>query len=229
MLAGILLKLGGVGIARVLAFTSLDSRKVMELCKSLGIWGGVLAGLVCLRETDLKRLVAYSSVRHIRFVVVGLLRIKELGWCGARILIISHGLRSSGMFFLVNTVYKKQGSRRILICGGLLRVLPGIAFWWFVGTIFSGGCPPSASLVREILVVCRRIGDRGLVVGSMGLVIFLRIAYGFYLYGRVSHGRVSGRVGPFVGSDIMRKLVCFLHFIPLVMLTLSIERLRALG
>ena len=182
-----------------------------------------MAGFVCLRETDLKSLVAYSSVSHMRFVVVGLLRLKELGWWGARVIMIAHGLRSSGMFYLVNSVYKKHRSRRLLLCGGLLRVAPGMVLWWFCGVTLSRGVPPSASLVGEILILCGGISRSFLLSLRMMVVMFLGLCYGLYLYGAVIHGSPYLCVNPGVKGDSVRKMVRFLHFVPLGLLTFVIE------
>jgi len=112
---------------RVLSFTELRGGLVLDFFSAWALWGGVLTGLVCLRELDLKRLIAYRSVSHISLVIAGILRLSRAGWAGACVIMVAHGLASSGLFFIGNRIYVKYGSRRLLVCRGLLGLAPGIA------------------------------------------------------------------------------------------------------
>ena len=89
--------------------------------------GGVLVSLICLRQTDLKALIAYSSVAHMGIVLGGLITITYWGLCGSYTLIIAHGLCSSGLFRIANMSYERLGSRRIFINRGLLNFIPRLA------------------------------------------------------------------------------------------------------
>jgi NADH-ubiquinone oxidoreductase chain 4 len=86
-----------------------------------------LVSLICLRQIDLKALVAYSSVAHISLVIGGLIVFMSWGWGFSYTLIIAHGLCSSGLFFLVNLFYERLGSRRLVINKGILRFIPRIS------------------------------------------------------------------------------------------------------
>ena len=83
--------------------------------------------LICLRQTDLKALIAYSSVAHIGIVLAGLITLTYMGICGSYTLIIAHGLCSSGLFCLANISYERMGSRSILINKGILNFIPSMA------------------------------------------------------------------------------------------------------
>lgn len=94
---------------------------------SVSLVGGALVSFICLRQTDTKSLVAYSSVAHMRLVIAGIMVGSNTGLVGSLTLIIAHGLCSSGIFCLTNIVYERTGSRNIIICKGLLQIIPSIA------------------------------------------------------------------------------------------------------
>jgi NADH-ubiquinone oxidoreductase chain 4 len=90
------------------------------------LFGGFLIGLVCLRQVDLKSLIAYSSVVHMGIVLGGLMTLNSWGFCGCYLIIIGHGLCSSGLFCLSNIIYERLGSRRLIINKGLICLMPRI-------------------------------------------------------------------------------------------------------
>lgn len=87
-----------------------------------------MVSLICMRQTDLKSLIAYSSVAHIGIVIGGIITMNYWGFCGSFTLIIAHGLCSSGLFCLANITYERLGSRRLLIGRGLLGLIPRMSF-----------------------------------------------------------------------------------------------------
>lgn len=91
--------------------------------------GGFLVSLICLRQIDLKSLVAYSSVAHISLVIAGLITLMRWGWGFSYSIMVAHGLCSSGLFFLVNLFYERLGSRRLLINKGIMLFFPRITIW----------------------------------------------------------------------------------------------------
>jgi NADH-ubiquinone oxidoreductase chain 4 len=129
ILAGVLLKLGGYGLLRVFNLLTSLGMKFNFVWIGISLVGGCLVSFVCLRQTDLKALVAYSSVAHIGLVLGGLMTLNYWGVCGAFTLIIAHGLCSSGLFCLTNISYERLGSRRLIINKGLLNFIPRIALW----------------------------------------------------------------------------------------------------
>lgn len=126
ILAGIMLKLGGYGLLRVFSFLQFIGLKYNFFWIRIRLVGGVLIRLVCLRQTDLKRLIAYSSVAHMGIVLRGLITLRYWGLCGSYTLMIAHGLCSSGLFCLANISYERLGSRSLLINRGLLNFIPSI-------------------------------------------------------------------------------------------------------
>lgn len=124
---------------------------------TIRILGGAVVRFVCLRQTDTKSLVAYSSVAHMSLVIGGIIVGSKTGASGCLALIIAHGLCSSGMFCLTNIVFERTSTRNILICKGFLQVMPSMALWWFLLCICNIAAPPSVNLIREILLINRLI------------------------------------------------------------------------
>lgn len=127
ILAGVLLKLGGYGLLRV---SKILYKYISSYCfwvVVLSIIGGVLISLNCLRQRDIKLLIAYSSVRHMGLFLRGALTFSMWGVSRALGIMLAHGLCSSGLFFLVGVVYERVGSRRLLLGKGILHFLPKIA------------------------------------------------------------------------------------------------------
>lgn len=126
ILAGVLLKLGGYGLIRFLVFFDASSL-IFEAVVGLRLWGGFMVRLSCLRQTDIKLLVASSSVVHMGSCIGGLFVLREIGHKGCVGLIVAHGLCSSGLFYLVNLVYERRHRRSMLLRKGLLNLIPSIS------------------------------------------------------------------------------------------------------
>jgi len=126
ILAGLILKLGGYGLLRVIIL--FDVNFINKGVMMLRLIGGVLVSLVCLRQIDIKSLVAYSSVAHIGLVISGVITINSWGFTGALVVIVAHGLTSSGLFCLANCSYERIERRVLLINKGILNIIPIISF-----------------------------------------------------------------------------------------------------
>lgn len=215
VLAGILLKLGGYGLIRVLPFFRLKRGVLRELVVRLSLWGGVFIRLMCLRQIDIKLLVACSSVVHIRGCIRGLFVFRELGYKGVVGIIVAHGLCSSGLFYLVNVVYERTIRRRIIIRKGLLNIMPVMSLWWFLVLSCNIAAPPSLNLLREIFLIIRLIRWSGVSIVSLGLISFFRGAYCIYLYSFSQHGKSLFGAGRFRSGKIVEYLVVVNHWIPM--------------
>jgi len=125
----VLLKLGGYGLIRVLPLFGEINKNLSWLWVRVSLVGGVVVRLMCLRQVDIKALIAYSSVAHIGLVLSGLVVFGWWGLNGAVIVIVGHGLCSSGLFCLANMVYERVGRRSLLVSKGLINFIPSIALW----------------------------------------------------------------------------------------------------
>nr|QVT11125.1 NADH dehydrogenase subunit 4 [Rhagoletis pomonella]QVT11138.1 NADH dehydrogenase subunit 4 [Rhagoletis pomonella] len=223
ILAGIMLKLGGYGLLRVLFFLQLSNVKYNYIWISISLIGGVLISLVCLRQTDLKALIAYSSVAHMGIVLGGLMTLSYWGLCGAYILMISHGLCSSGLFCLANMTYERLGSRSLLINKGLLNFMPSMTLWWFLLSSCNMAAPPSLNLLGEISLLNSIVSWSWLTMISLSLLSFFSAAYTLYLYAYSQHGKGFSGVYSFSGGKIREYFILMLHWFPLNLLILKSE------
>lgn len=221
ILAGVLLKLGGYGLIRVFRLIQLIGLKINLLWVRIRLFGGILIRLICFFQTDIKSLIAYSSVAHIRIVIVGIITISYWGIRGAYLLIISHGLCSSGLFCLANVVYERVGSRRILINKGLINFIPRIALWWFLLRACNMAAPPSINLLREIRLFNRIIGWSNYSILVLILLSFFRAGYTIYLYSYRQHGKFYRRLYGVRSGRIREYLLIFLHWLPLLLLIIK--------
>jgi len=223
ILAGILLKLGGYGLLRVFSFISLLGIKYNFIWIGIRIIGGVLVSLICLRQMDLKALIAYSSVAHMGIVLSGIITISLWGFCGAYTLIIAHGLCSSGLFCLANISYERLNSRSLLINKGLINFIPRITFWWFLLSASNMAAPPTLNLLGEISLLNRIVSWSWVSIFGLSLISFFRAAYSLYLYAYSQHGKLYSTIFSYSGGYLREFLLLFLHWFPLNLLILKSE------
>lgn len=119
-----------------------------------------MARFVCLQQTDMKCIIAYSSVTHMALIIVGSLRNTSMGEWGSLGVMLSHGLTSSGLFALAGLNYDKLHSRSLFLQKGLLSIHPKIALLWFLLIRTNMSVPPSINLIRELIIIPRVISLR---------------------------------------------------------------------
>lgn len=127
ILAGIILKLGGYGLIRLIVMFTFIGIKINIFFISLSLVGGFYVSLVCLRQRDMKSLIAYSSVSHIGLVLSGIITINYWGMCGSLTIMVAHGLCSSGLFCLANICYERFFRRSLYINKGLINIIPSLS------------------------------------------------------------------------------------------------------
>nr|YP_009114939.1 NADH dehydrogenase subunit 4 [Acroneuria hainana]AIX03644.1 NADH dehydrogenase subunit 4 [Acroneuria hainana] len=223
ILAGVLLKLGGYGllrIFRVLAYSGLSFNFVWV---GVSLVGGVLVSLVCLRQTDLKALVAYSSVAHMGIVLGGLMTLTTWGFSGAFTLMIAHGLCSSGLFCLANIAYERLGSRSLLINKGLMNFMPSMTLWWFLLSSCNMAAPPSLNLLSEVGLLNSLVGWTWVTMVMLSFLSFFSAAYTLYLYSYSQHGKIYSGAYSCAMGYAREYLLLFLHWFPLNLLIMSSE------
>nr|YP_010025554.1 NADH dehydrogenase subunit 4 [Sarcophaga pauciseta]QOQ35853.1 NADH dehydrogenase subunit 4 [Sarcophaga pauciseta] len=221
ILAGIMLKLGGYGLLRVFSFLQFMGLKFNFIWVSISLVGGVLVSLICLRQTDLKALIAYSSVAHMGIVLAGLMTMTYYGICGSYTLMIAHGLCSSGLFCLANISYERLGSRSLLINKGLLNFMPSMALWWFLLSSANMAAPPTLNLLGEISLINSIVSWSWVSMLMLSLLSFFSAAYTLYLYSYSQHGKIFSGVYSFSSGVVREFLLLFLHWFPLNLLILK--------
>nr|YP_010461167.1 NADH dehydrogenase subunit 4 [Strophopteryx fasciata]UUF92098.1 NADH dehydrogenase subunit 4 [Strophopteryx fasciata] len=223
ILAGVLLKLGGYGLLRIFKILALAGLTFNFFWISISLVGGVLVSLICLRQTDLKALIAYSSVAHMGIVLGGLMTMTYWGFCGSFTLMIAHGLCSSGLFCLANISYERLGSRSLLINKGLMNFMPSMTLWWFLLSSCNMAAPPSLNLLSEISLLNSLVGWSWVTMLSLSLLSFFSAAYTLYLYSYSQHGKIYSGVYACAMGYTREYLLLFLHWVPLNLLILKSE------
>lgn len=190
VLAAILLKLGGYGLIRLRALTPWIIRNLLSKFTILSLLGAIITSLICTRQTDLKALIAYSSVSHIGLILAAISTFEHLAWLRAIIMLCAHGLGSSMLFCLAATAYEKSNSRRLILTKGLLKITPVFSFFWFIGAILRIGAPPFINLTAEILITQSLIIKTFYLTPILIATLFLRAVYSLILYTSSNHGPI---------------------------------------
>ena len=221
ILAGLLLKLGGYGLIRIAYILPYTIFKVRTFCNRISLWGGVLTRFICLRQRDIKSLIAYSSVGHISLVTLGVVLINSWGWKGALVIIIAHGLCSSCIFALANINYESTHTRNLFITKGILCLFPAISFWWFILSICNIAAPPSINLFGEIVLISSALWASPAYIIPLGLCRFLAAAYSLYLFTATNHGSTPQFINSISILSPQYYMTCFLHAVPIFIIILS--------
>nr|YP_010688271.1 NADH dehydrogenase subunit 4 [Layahima elegans]WBR65478.1 NADH dehydrogenase subunit 4 [Layahima elegans] len=223
ILAGILLKLGGYGMVRVFKLIVSLGIQFNIIWAIISLLGGFLVSLICMRQVDLKSLIAYSSVSHMSLVIVGIMTLTYWGFSGSYTLMIGHGLCSSGLFCLANISYERTGSRSLLVNKGMMNFMPSMCLWWFLLSSSNMAAPPSLNLLGEISLLNSILGWSWGTMIFISLLSFFGAAYSLYLYSYSQHGELySGLYSCFNGS-LREFILLMLHWVPLNLLILSGE------
>nr|AXI98748.1 NADH dehydrogenase subunit 4 [Pseudoniphargus sp. 1-Murcia] len=219
ILAGVLLKLGGYGILRFLPLL-FGQEEVFLWLGCFSLWGGLLMSFICLRQMDMKLLIASSSVVHMSMCIVGLLVFSEWGMKGCVIMMLAHGVCSSGLFCLANIMYERTSSRSMLLSKGLLNLMPTLSMFWFLLVMSNMAAPPSINLLSELILIVSMISWSKNVIVVLGLISFFSAAYSLFLYSLSQHGAHILSKSGMKMTVLMEYLVIFLHWAPLNILIL---------
>jgi NADH-quinone oxidoreductase subunit M len=192
ILAGVLLKMGAYGFLRFsLPMLPQASQQFAPLMFTLGVVAVIYTSLVALAQTDMKKLIAYSSVAHMGVVVIGIFTFNAQGLQGALFQMLSHGIVSAALFLCVGVIYDRIHTRDIARYGGLAQRMPAYAIVFMVFTMASVGLPGTAGFVGEFLVLVGafKVSLYLAYLGSMGMI--LGAVYMLYLYRRVIFGVIT--------------------------------------
>jgi NADH-quinone oxidoreductase subunit M len=189
ILAGVLLKMGGYGFIRFsLPMFPEASAQLVWVVFGLSMVAVVYTSLVALVQSDMKKLIAYSSVAHMAFVTIGLFAFNRQGIEGALIVMLAHGLVSGALFLCVGVIYDRLHTREISRYGGLSNNMPYYALFFLLFTMASVGLPGTANFVGEFLALVGAYEANSWVGAVATIGIILGAAYMLYLFARVAYG-----------------------------------------
>ncbi|MDO9557811.1 MAG: NADH-quinone oxidoreductase subunit M [Coriobacteriia bacterium] len=192
MLAGVLLKMGGYGLLRIALPVAPDAFAAAgPVLAVLGGIGIVYGAILALGQRDLKRLVAYSSVAHMGFMLLAMSTGTRLGIGAAMLIMVSHGVVSGLLFFLVGAIYDRTHTREISRFGGLISQIPVWGGVFVFGALASLGLPGLSGFPGELLSVLEGFGRFGWWIAPIGVGVILGAAYNLYAVRAVAHGEPS--------------------------------------
>jgi len=192
ILAGVLLKMGTYGFIRFsLPLLPEATRWAVPWMGALALVGIIYGALVAMAQKDMKKLVAYSSVSHLGFVMLGMFALNPHGLSGSVLQMINHGLSTGGLFLLVGIIYERRHTRMIADYGGLAKVMPVYAMLFMIITMASIGLPTLNGFIGEFTILIGAFDHSTLwaVLGASGIV--LGAAYMLWLYQRTFFGEIT--------------------------------------
>jgi NADH-quinone oxidoreductase subunit M len=189
ILAGVLLKMGTYGLMRFsIPLFPAAATVAAPYMIGLGVVGIVYGALIAWRQTDIKKLVAYSSVSHLGFVVAGMFSLNEFGMTGALYQMVNHGVSTGALFFLIGVVYERRHTREMSEYGGLAKVMPWYAFFFVLATMGSVALPATGGFIGEWLILLGTfkaypwlgaLAGTGVVLGAVYMLwLVLKVIWG---------------------------------------------------
>nr|YP_009132670.1 NADH dehydrogenase subunit 4 [Eleotris oxycephala]AKA63364.1 NADH dehydrogenase subunit 4 [Eleotris oxycephala]ALP86181.1 NADH dehydrogenase subunit 4 [Eleotris oxycephala] len=223
VLAAVLLKLGGYGMMRMMMMLEPLTKELGYPFIILALWGVIMTGSICLRQTDLKSLIAYSSVGHMGLVAGGILIQTPWGFTGALILMIAHGLTSSALFCLANTNYERTHSRTMMLARGLQIALPLMTAWWFIASLANLALPPLPNLMAELMIIISLFNWSWWTIALTGAGTLITAGYSLYMFLMTQRGPLPAHIIALNPSHTREHLLMALHLLPLMLLILKPE------
>ena len=219
ILAGILLKLGGYGLIRILIF--VNYRNIILFIIVFSLIGGRILRIVCLINSDIKVIIAYSSVVHIALIIVNILSKNFWRINGTMIIILAHGLCSSGIFSCANIIYERSHSRRIILNKAKLNIFPMISRFWFLLCIANFGGPFTYNLLGEIILIINLNSIRSILLLIVLIISFFSATYRIILYSNLQQGINNNLIYNISNFFFRELLILISHIWPLLILLFS--------
>lgn len=194
ILAGVLLKLGLYGMLRVLTVLfPIANIYYTPLVLTLSFISVIFISIIILQQIDLKKIIAYSSIAHMNFVVIGLFSNNIYGIEGGIFTMLSHGLISSMLFFCIGVLYDRYGERNLLYYNNIAQIMPYFSFFFFIGIIANLGMPGTSSFVGEFLLLLSLSFKSIFLLFIMSLSLFLTTIYCIWLFNRICFGYMRNK------------------------------------
>lgn len=220
LLAGILLKLGVYGFIRLsIPLCPLASEYFAPLIYVLGGLGVIYSSFAALRQTDLKRIIAYSSVAHMNLIALSLFCFNMTSLEGAVFQSINHGFVSSALFFLIGMLYRRYHTRLLFYYGGLVQIMPLYAFFFLFFTLSNIAFPGTSSFVGEFLILLGVFQENPRLAFVSGLSVILGGSYSLWLCNRILFGNIKNiSLNIYQDIDLREFFILFPLFLPVLVL-----------
>ena len=219
ILAGILLKLGGYGLIRILMF--INYRNLILFLIVFSLIGGRMLRIVCLINSDIKVIIAYSSVVHMALIIINILSKNFWSINGTIIIMLAHGLCSSGIFSCANIIYERSHSRRIILNKAKLNLFPIMSIFWFILCIANFGGPFTYNLLGEILLIINLSSIRTIALLLILVISFFSATYRIVLYSNLQQGINNNLIFNISNFFSRELLILSGHIWPLIILLIS--------
>jgi NADH-quinone oxidoreductase subunit M len=192
ILAGLLLKLGGYGIIRVLLIILSEATcYFLPLTDTFAIISIIYSSFTTIRQIDMKRIIAYSSVAHMNLVVLGIFSNNIQGISGSIFLMLAHGIVSSALFFLIGILYDRYGSRIIYYYGGLMQYMPIYSIALLSCCLANIGLPGTCNFIGELIIFIGLV-DRNMFVLIIAISgVILSVLYTMFFCNRLIFGNLN--------------------------------------
>nr|QOJ44945.1 NADH dehydrogenase subunit 4 [Allobates aff. tapajos 3 AR-2020] len=221
ILAGTLLKLGGYGILRM-GLMMGDSLLFMATPLIIfSLFGVFLSAILCSRQTDLKSLIAFSSVSHMGLVIAASMIKTDWSIAGAMILMISHGLVSSALFCLANTTYERTNSRTLILLQGSQIIFPLTAAWWLTASLFNMALPPFSSFIGELSILFSLFQWSNLTLIILALSIIFTTSYSLFLFWSSQREHLPPHTKILFPTQDREHILLTLHILPIILISLK--------
>ncbi|NP_007571.1 NADH dehydrogenase subunit 4 (mitochondrion) [Alligator mississippiensis] len=218
VLAAVLLKLGGYGLLRVVILLTEQINTIYPPILGLALWGALMTSLICLRQTDLKSLIAYSSVSHMALVTAAILTRNQLTPMGSMILMIAHGLTSSMLFCLANFSYERTHTRTLLAMQGMQLTTPTLTSWWFLASMMNMALPPTINFVGELALITSLFNWSETTLLLTGLNSTITAIYTLYMFSSTQQGTLPIHTLILSPTQTREHLLMLLHTLPSIIL-----------
>ncbi|HJX03611.1 MAG TPA: NADH-quinone oxidoreductase subunit M [Dehalococcoidia bacterium] len=223
ILAGSLLKMGGYGMIRLVVSILPDiARQLSPLLVLLAIIGVLYGAAITLRQTDLKRLIAYSSVSHMGYVLLGIFALNQISLTGAALQMFSHGIITGLLFAMVGLVYEKTHNRNLNALGGLARQMPVIVVVFSIAGLASLGLPGTSGFIAEFTTFIGSFSSTAFngiqiytVLGILGVV--LTAGYILWMLQKTFYGPPQDKYNGVPDADLVEK-ICIFSFVAAILL-----------
>jgi NADH-quinone oxidoreductase subunit M len=217
ILAGVLLKMGGYGLLRFcLPLFPTAVKEFAPAISALAIIGILYGALVSMVQPDMKKLIAYSSVSHMGFVVLGIFAFNDIGIEGAIFLMLGHGLSTGVLFLIAGMFYDRRHTHLIRDFGGLATPLPALSAFFLIACLASLGLPPLVNWAGEFMVLVGVFRDNIMHAVLAALGVVLAAVYLLWMYQRVIYGEVTNDANRNLPDASRRELAILIPMIVMI-------------